>query len=132
MNDEKLRFAPGDTTKSYTLEVETSDNLGAAEEVLTPMFVSEIHVIGEDVWIGRVTACGYTAEAAEALRDRLLWALNQPTVPAQFQYYEPEGQDGTWQAAGWLNLDNGGEAARLKGEGYEIRALYQKQPLNEV
>lgn len=118
MNEETLRFVPGETITSFTLEVDL--NADGSADTAAPVFVSEIHVIGEEVWIGRVTACGYTTEAAEGLRDRLLWALQQPTVPTQWQ----ANHNGAWH-----NLDNGGEAARLKGEGYEIRALYAKQPL---
>lgn len=125
MNDETLRFAPGETVEVPPMEVVDVDDKGVSD-CLAPLFISEIHVIGEEIWIGRVTAAGFTAEAAEALRDRLLWALQQPTVPAQWQRYSPGGTETDGQ---WVNLDNGGEAARLKGEGYEIRALYAKQPL---
>lgn len=128
MNEETLRFVPGETITSFTLEVDL--NADGSADTAAPVFVSEIHVIGEEVWIGRVTACGYTAEAAEALRDRLLWALQQPTVPAQWQRKQFRNSDQEIDPVfEWINLDNGGEAARLKGEGVEIRALYVKQPL---
>lgn len=131
MNNEKLKFVAGETTEAPPMDViEAGDDV--VSDSLARTFVSEIHVIGEDIWIGRITTCGYTSEDAEALRDRLLWALNQPIVPAQWQYlskldWESDEADGTKST--WINLDNGGEAARLKGEGYEIRALYTKQPI---
>lgn len=130
MNDEKLRFVPGETTEVAPMEVaEVSE--GGADVCLARLFVSELHVISDSIWLGRVTACGYTAEAAEALRDRLLWALQQPTVPAQWQVEELVHEPDYPGQAVWRNIDNGGEAARLKGKGFAVRALYQKQPLVE-
>lgn len=122
MNQEKLKFIPGDTT-----QVLEGDGAAAGA------FESVIHVVGEEVWLARITVHGYRQDDAEALRDRVLWALEQPTVPTQWQYLSALDWDSTsGDKPVWVNLDNGGEAARVKGEGYEIRALYQKQPLKEV
>lgn len=109
MNQEKLKF------------IRTEPAAQAGDD-----FVAEIHVVGEEVWLGRVCIFGSTAQDAEGLRERLLWALEQPTTPAQWQRYSPGGSETDGE---WINLDNGGEAARLKGQGYEIRALYLKQPI---
>jgi hypothetical protein len=93
-------------------------------------YEAEIHVVGEEVWLGRIVVYGSTSQDAEGLRDRLLWALNQPTVPAQWQRKQYRNSNPEVDPVfEWINLDNGGEAARLKGEGYEIRALYAKVPL---
>lgn len=126
MNEEPLKFIPGDTEQVLG---------GIDGEPGT--YEACIHVVGSEVWLKRICVYGYEREGAEGLRDRLLWALAQPTVPAQWQFKrrEPDGYDADELPAYkevWVNLDNGGEAARLKGEGYEIRALYAKQPLKEV
>ncbi len=89
--------------------------------------------MGEEVWLNRVIVYGYHQEGAEALRDRILWALEQPTVPAQWQCLSSyTDADGEPVGKYWRNLDNGGEAATLKGKGYEVRSLYLKQPPKEV
>jgi hypothetical protein len=120
MNTEKLRFVKGGTVARVTADD-------------PPSFEAQIDVIGEEVWLARICVYGYNPENAEGLRDRVLWGLEQPTVPAQWQYkskldWGPEGDPDNV----WIDLDNGGEAARLKGEGYEIRALYAKVPLPEA
>lgn len=115
MNQEKLKFIPGDT-----IQVMPSDGAGSGG------FESQIHVVGEEVWLCRINVYGYRQDDAEALRDRILWALEQPTVPAQWQYQSKE--DPRW----WENLKHGGEAAQMKGRGFEVRALYIKTPLPEV
>lgn len=127
MNDEKLRFVSGETTQiEEVVEVVDVTDEGT-NGCLANLFASEVHVIGEYVWPGRILVYGETLESAQSLRDRVLWALAQPTVPAQWQYKQVSLYDS--ELFTWLNLDNGGEAARLKGEGYEIRALYAKKPL---
>jgi hypothetical protein len=129
MNTEKLRFVPGDTAEVAPSEHIDIDDKG--EVVYTDRtFMSEIHVMGEEVWMGRVAVVGRTYGDAEGLRDRLLWALDQPTVPAQWQY-KPD-----WNVepavGAWVNLDHGGEACNMKAKGFETRALYVKQPLPGV
>lgn len=119
MNEEKLRFVAGGTIMCEPRPDEA------------PSWEAQIDVIGQEVWLARICVYGYSPENAESLRERVMWGLAQPTVPAQWQYLAPLD----WEAVSgvepvWVNLDNGGEAARLKGEGYEIRALYQKQPTN--
>jgi hypothetical protein len=129
MNEEKLRFVSGETNRlEEVVEVIDVSDEGSTDN-LADLYAAGIHVIGEYVWPDRIVVHGESAEAAEGLRDRLLWALNQPTVPVKWQARKTI--DGV-EDIPWYDLDNGGEAARLKGEGYEIRALYAKQPLKEV
>ena len=116
MNDEKLRFVSGKTILICVADA-------------PDCYEATIHVIGEEVWLNRVCVYGVNEDDANGLRDRLLWALQQPTVPTLWQASYPGTAPDDQEC--WVNLDNGGEAARLKGEGYEIRALYQKQPLKE-
>lgn len=119
MSEEKLKFIPGDT-----IQVMPGDGAEPGG------FESQIHVVGEEVWLCRIHVHGYRQDDTEALRNRILWALNQPIEPAQWQWFaEPLVPE----AKGiWLNLDNGGEAAKKKGEGYEVRSLYAKPTPQEV
>jgi hypothetical protein len=128
MNTEKLRFVAGDTAEVERCEHIDIDDSG--EVVYTDKtFMSEIHVMGEEIWMGRVAVVGRTYDDAEGLRDRLLWALDQPTVPAQWQASAAPFSMAPDEEIDWTNIDNGGEAARLKGKGYRVRALYTKQPV---
>lgn len=120
MNQEKLRFVP-----AGTIAIKSPD--------LPDTYEAQIDVIGEEVWLARICVYGYSEENANGLRDRVLWGLAQPTVPTLWQYkssfdWDTEGGD----QRPWIDLDGGHEAARAKAEGHEIRALYAKQPLDEV
>lgn len=119
MNEEKLRFVAGGT-----IAIKAPD--------LPDTHEAQIDVIGEEVWLARICVYGYSEENANGLRDRVLWGLAQPTVPAQWQFRSRFNWDNDETGGQWVNLDNGGEAARLKGEGHEIRALYAKTPLPEA
>lgn len=122
MNQEKLKFIPGDT-----IQVMPGDGVESGG------FESQIHVVGEEVWLCRIHVHGYRQDDTEALRNRILWALNQPTEPAQWQYLEAyKDYDGEVTGHYWRNLDNGGEAATKKGQGYEVRSLYAKPTPQEV
>lgn len=117
MNQEMLKFIKGETAQA--LPAEGFEPSGDYEAL--------IHIVGKEVWLGRIAIYGASPDDAEGLRDRVLWALDQPTVPAQWQ----AAHDGCeiHPTVDWFNIDNGGEAARLKGLGFRIRALYVKQPL---
>lgn len=117
MNQEKLKFiAEGDGYES--------GDCG--------MFAADITVVGELIWYGRIQTYGGTPADAEQLRARLLWALEQPTVPTLWQgAYLVSEPEFTGQIE-WRNLEHGGEAAREKGKGFEVRALYTKNPLPEA
>lgn len=118
MNQEKLKFIPGDVVMVPPADGDS------------PSWNAPITVVGQEVWLSRICVYGYNPDNAEALRARLLWALEQPTAPTQWQYKSVFDWDGNGGHV-WVNLDNGGEAARVKGEGHEVRALYQKQPVRE-
>lgn len=110
MNQEILKFIPAETGMTYPVDEAHA--------------VSSIHVVGAEVWLARICVYGYRPDDAEALRDRVLWALRVPTVPELWQWQD--------EAGNWHNLAHGGEAALKKGQGLEIRALYLKPPLEEV
>lgn len=116
MNNEPLRFIPGPIARIVSTEEADS-------------YEAQIHVVGRDVWLARICVYGLNEDDANGLRERVLWGLQQQTVPTVWQWFGP---DGWTDINAGSSLDNGGEAARLKGEGYEIRALYAKQPLKEV
>lgn len=117
MNQEKLKFiAEGDPYPS--------GDCG--------MFAADITVVGELIWYGRIQTCGGSADDAEQLRARLLWALDQPTVPALWQVERRVSEPDFTGQTEWVNLDHGGEAAQEKSKGLKIRALYSKNPLPEV
>lgn len=104
MNTERLKFInPGDAI------CESKGKRSA--------WRAEIHVVGFEVWLSRIQVYGATKEDAEALRERLLFALSiNQDKPDLFQYKSKHGEM-------WHNCD-GGEAAKAQGEGYEIRALF--------
>lgn len=110
MNTEKLRFTTGDPP-----EVVEGDTC----------YLAQIHVIGSEVWLGRIAVYGETAEAAEAMRKRLLWALKYPETADLWQYKSKKGEV-------WHNCEHVGEAVKAKAEGHETRALTVRRQLREV
>lgn len=111
MNTEKLRFTLGDPP--------------ALQEPGDEYFCAQIHVIGNEVWLGRIAVYGLTVEDAEAMRARLLWSLQAPEAPDLWQYKSKHGEL-------WHNCGDVGDAVKAKAEGYEIRALCIRRPLTEV
>jgi hypothetical protein len=84
---------------------------------------ADINVFGEKSWLSRINAFGETKEEAEALRDRLLWALSNPIHPELWQYQDMENPDV------WHNCADVGEVVRAKANGHNTRGLYLKKPL---
>ena len=110
MNTEKLRFTNGDPP-----EIAEGDYC----------YLAQIHVIGNEVWLGRIAVYGLTAEDAEAMRERLLWALKAPEEPDLWQYKSKKGDL-------WHNCGDVTDAVKAKAEGYETRALTVRRQLREV
>lgn len=110
MNTEKLRFTTGDPP-----EIQAGDNF----------WLAQIHVIGDEVWLGRIAVYGLDAEGAEALRERVLWALKYPETADVWQYKSKKGDV-------WHNCESVVEAVKAKAEGYETRALTVRRQLREV
>lgn len=110
MNTEKLRFTNGDAPER-------------AED--DQFYCAQIHVIGNEVWLGRIACYGETAEAAEALRERLLWSLKAPETADLWQYKSKKGEH-------WHNCGDVADAVKAKAEGYETRALTVRRQLREV
>lgn len=84
---------------------------------------ADIHCYGEHLWLSRINAYGTTKEEAEALRDRILWSLDNPIHPELWQYQDKEDPDV------WHNCADVGEVVRAKANGHNTRGLYLKKPL---
>ena len=84
---------------------------------------ADINVFGEQTWLSRINAWGETAQDAEAIRDRILWALKNPIHPELWQYQDKDRPEV------WHHCADVTEAVQAKAAGHNTRGLYLKPPM---